>query len=204
MTLQASLFPDSVAAAETPLPQGFRYQPDLIDSAEEAALAAEVARLPFKPFEFQGYLANRRVASFGFSYDYGRRRLEPAPGLPDFLAALRLKVAAFAERAPEDFRQVLITEYTPGAGIGWHRDKKHYGEVVGVSLLSPATFRLRRREGEGWRRVTRIVAPRSAYLLSGEARHIWVHSIPEHRALRYALTFRTLARTLADDADHRA
>src|SRR5215472_1422368 len=117
MAIQTSLFTDLAPSAEvTPLP-GFRYQPDLIDAEEEAALAAEVARLPFKPFEFQGYLANRRVASFGFSYDYGRRRLEPAPGLPDFLAALRLKVAAFAERAPEDFRQVLITEYTPGAGI---------------------------------------------------------------------------------------
>lgn len=204
MTLQASLFPDSEAPAATPLPQGFRYQPDLIDAAEEAALAAEVARLPFKPFEFQGYLANRRVASFGFSYDYGRRRLEPASDLPDFLAALRLKVAAFAGKAPEDFRQVLVTEYTPGAGIGWHRDKKHYGEVVGVSLLSPATFRLRRREGEGWCRVTRTVAPRSAYHLAGEARQIWEHSIPEHRALRYALTFRTLAPTLADEAKDRA
>src|SRR5215467_5419252 len=106
MTLQASLFPDSEAAAETPLPEGFRYQPDLIDAAEEGALAAEVARLPFKPFEFQGYLANRRVASFGFSYDYGRQRLARAPDLPPFLAALRAKVADFAGLAPESFRQV--------------------------------------------------------------------------------------------------
>ena len=143
MAIQTKLFPDLAASAEvTPLP-GFRYRPDLIDAEEEAALAAEVACLPFKPFEFQGFLANRRVASFGFSYDYGRQRLARALDLPSFLAALRAKVADFAGLAPESFRQVLITEYTPGAGIGWHRDKKQYGEVVGVSLLSPATFRLR-------------------------------------------------------------
>ena len=198
MTIETSLFPELTApAGATPLP-GFRYRPDLIDAEEEEALAAEIAGLPFKPFEFQGYLANRRVAAFGFSYDYGRRRLEPAPDLPPFLAALRLKVAGFAGRTPERFRQVLITEYTPGAGIGWHRDKKQYGEVVGVSLLSPASFRLRRREGEGSRRIAHVIQPRSAYQLAGEARHVWEHSIPEHRALRYALTFRTLAEDPAE------
>ena len=129
MAIQTSLFTDLAASTEvTPLP-GFRYRPDLIDAEEEAALAAEVACLPFRPFEFQGFLANRRVASFGFSYDYGRQRLARAPDLPSFLAALRAKVADFAGLAPESFRQVLITEYTPGAGIGWHRDKKQYGEV---------------------------------------------------------------------------
>ena len=198
MAIQTSLFPDLAASAEvTPLP-GFRYRPDLIDAEEEAALAAEVACLPFRPFEFQGFLANRRVASFGFSYDYGRQRLARAPDLPSFLAALRAKVADFAGLAAESFRQVLITEYTPGAGIGWHRDKKQYGEVVGVSLLSPATFRLRRREGERWRRIAHVVEPRSAYHLAGEARHVWEHSIPEHRTLRYALTFRTLAEDPAE------
>ena len=200
MAIQTSLFHDLAASAEvTPLP-GFRYRPDLIDAEEEAALAAEIAGLPFKPFEFQGYLANRRVAAFGFSYDYGRRRLERAPELPSFLAGLRLKVAAFAGRTPESFRQVLVTEYTPGAGIGWHRDKKQYGEVVGGSLLSPATFRLRRREGEGWRRITHVIQPRSAYHLAGEARHVWEHSISEHRCLRYALTFRTLVEDSASPA----
>jgi alkylated DNA repair dioxygenase AlkB len=198
MTIETSLFPELTAPAGASLLPGFRYRPDLIDAEEEAALAAEIAGLPFKPFEFQGYLANRRVAAFGFSYDYGRRRLEPAPDLPPFLAALRLKVAGFAGRTPERFRQVLITEYTPGAGIGWHRDKKQYGEVVGVSLLSPASFRLRRREGEGWRRIAHVIQPRSAYQLAGEARHVWEHSIPEHRALRYALTFRTLAEDPAE------
>jgi alkylated DNA repair dioxygenase AlkB len=193
MTVQTSLFPDSVTAVRTLLPDGFRYRPDLIDAEEERALVAGVATLPFKPFEFQGYLAHRRVASFGFSYDYGRRTLAAAPELPPFLLGLRRKVAAFAGRAPESFCQVLVTEYGPGVGIGWHRDRKHYGEVVGVSLLSPAVLRFRRRAGDRWRRLAHVVQPRSAYHLAGEARHAWEHGIREHESLRYALTFRTLA-----------
>jgi hypothetical protein len=35
--------------------------------------------------------------------------------------------------------------------------------------------------------------PRSIYILEGEARTMWEHNIPPLDALRYALTFRTLA-----------
>jgi len=41
------------------------------------------------------------------------------------------------------FQQVLVTEYSPGAGIGWHKDRPEFEQVVGVSLLSPCLFRLR-------------------------------------------------------------
>jgi len=87
-----------------------------------------------------------------------------------------------------------VTEYAPGAGIGWHKDKAIFGEIVGVSLLAPCTFRLRRREGTGWQRLSFIAEPRSAYLLSGPSRMLWEHSIPPLDRLRYSVTFRNLAR----------
>ena len=37
------------------------------------------------------------------------------------------------------------------------------------------------------------LAPRSAYILRGDARWRWQHSIPATKALRYSITFRTLA-----------
>jgi len=40
---------------------------------------------------------------------------------------------------------VLVTEYGSGAGIGWHRDKAVFGEVVGISLLAPCVLRFRRK-----------------------------------------------------------
>jgi len=175
------------------LPPGFRYRPDLITADEEAALVTEIAGLDLKPFEFRGYLGLRRTHSFGSRYDYVSRRLDAAEAIPPFLLGLRDKAAAFAGRPAEAFVQALVTEYAPGAPIGWHRDKPQFGEIVGVSLLSPCVFRLRRRNGAGWDRAACALAPRSVYEMSGETRSQWEHSIPPVEALRYSVTFRTMA-----------
>ena len=184
----ADLFPP----AET-MPPGFDYRPDLIDRAEEATLVAEFASLEFAPYELRGVQARRRVVAFGYHNDYRTRRLEVSPDMPAFLLNLRDKVARFANCPAEDFEQALVSEYTPGTPIGWHLDRAHYNNIVGVSLLSPATLRLRRREGSRWQRSSQILEPRSAYLLSGAARALWQHSIPAVSELRYSVTFRTMA-----------
>lgn len=172
---------------------GFRYRCDLIAEAQERSLSEWAATLPLRPFEFHGYLGNRRIASFGYGYDYASRALKDAAAMPDILLRLREKVGAFSGHAPQDFVQAMVTEYGPGAPIGWHRDKPEFGDIVGVSLLSPANLRFRRRQGQGWERRAQIVEPRSAYLLSGQARQDWQHSIPPQKVLRYSVTFRTLA-----------
>jgi alkylated DNA repair dioxygenase AlkB len=176
------------------MPSGFEYRPQLIDRDEEAALVADIAALDFAPYEFRGVSARRRVVAFGFRHDYRTQHLEQAPGLPSFLSSLRSKVAAFAELQAADFEQVLVSEYTPGTPIGWHKDKPHYDTIVGVSLLSAATLRLRREENGRWQRVAQTIEPRSAYILSGAARCTWQHSIPAVTALRYSVTFRTMVR----------
>jgi alkylated DNA repair dioxygenase AlkB len=189
---QGDLFGRPVTAAPT-TPPGLRYWPDVISVEEEAALAGELAALPFEPFDFHGYLANRRVVSFGLRYDYGKRGVEAAEPIPEFLLPLRARIGELAGLAPEAFTQSLINEYAPGAGIGWHRDKPQFGVVAGVSLLSPCVLRLRRRAGAKWERASAPLSPRSAYLLSGSARFEWEHSITPGEALRYSITFRTLA-----------
>jgi alkylated DNA repair dioxygenase AlkB len=188
------LQPDLFALAPPPdLPEGLRYQPDLITVDEERDLAARFETLPFKPFEFHGYTGHRQVVSFGWRYDFGRRSLDRTTPIPDFLLPLRAKVAAFAGRPPETFEQVLVSLYEPGAVIGWHRDRPEFGEVAGVSLLTPCRFRLRRKVADGWERRAFEAAPRSAYLLSGAARTEWEHSIPPLETRRYSVTFRTRA-----------
>ena len=160
---------------------------------DEAALLARVRRLPFREFEFHGYTGRRRVVSFGWHYDFSGRRLLKADRIPDFFLPFRRAAAAFAGMEPAALQHVLVTEYGPGAGIGWHRDKSVFGETVGVSLLSPCVLRLRRKAGEKrWERANVQVEPRSAYLLSGAARSDWEHSIPPVEALRYSVTFRNL------------
>jgi alkylated DNA repair dioxygenase AlkB len=85
-----------------------------------------------------------------------------------------------------------VTEYA-SAAIGWHRDRPVFGDVIGISLGSACRFRMRRKRGEGWERASRILMPRSAYLMRGPARHEWQHSIPPVETLRYSVTFRSKA-----------
>ncbi|HEX8695498.1 MAG TPA: alpha-ketoglutarate-dependent dioxygenase AlkB [Longimicrobium sp.] len=188
MASQLALF----GAEEPRFPEGFRYEPEVLTPAAEAALVEQLRALPLRDFEFHGHTGKRRVVSFGWQYDFGARRLQKADDMPAFLLALRDTAAGFAGMPAARLQHVLVTEYGPGAGIGWHRDKAVFGEVVGLSLLSPCVFRLRRRADEGWERVNLTAAPRSAYLLSGPARTEWEHSIPPVDALRYSVTFRNL------------
>ncbi len=174
------------------LPEGFRYRAEVISAADERALLAHVQALPFREFEFHGYTGKRRTVSFGWSYDFEARTLREADDLPDFLRPLRAVAARFADLAPEALQQVLVTEYDAGAGIGWHRDKAVFGDVVGISLLAPCRFRLRRQVGERWERAALVAEPRSAYLLRGPSRTEWEHSIPPVDARRYSVTFRNL------------
>jgi alkylated DNA repair dioxygenase AlkB len=175
------------------MPGGFRYQENILSEEEEASLVASLDTLELKPFEFHGHLGNRRVTSFGLGYDYARRMVEPADALPWFLTGLRTKAAAFAGRSIEEFQQAGVNQYPPGAGIGWHKDKPQFGAIVGISLLAPATLRLRRASGKSWIRRSHELKPRSIYLLDGEARKEWEHSVPPVSCLRYALMFRTVA-----------
>jgi alkylated DNA repair dioxygenase AlkB len=184
---QADLFTGRVG-----LPEGLRYRAGLLSSDEEASLLKSLASLPFREFEFHGFFGKRRVVSFGWRYDFNGGGLQKTEDIPGFLLAVRERAARFAELPPKSLQQVLLTEYRPGAAIGWHKDRSIFGEVVGVSLLSASTFRLRRRSPRGWQRASLALAPRSVYLLRGPARTHWEHSIPAVAHLRYSITFRNL------------
>jgi alkylated DNA repair dioxygenase AlkB len=179
-------------AVEPAGPEGFRFQRELITRETERDLLAAIRELPFKAFEFHGYVGKRRTVSYGWTYDFSREALSPADEMPAFLLTLRETAAAFARLPPGQLQHALVTEYGARAGIGWHRDKSVFDEVIGISLLSACQFRLRRRRGEKWERVTVEAEPRSAYLLSGPARSDWEHSIPAVEEPRYSITYRTL------------
>jgi alkylated DNA repair dioxygenase AlkB len=184
---QADLFP-----GEQAMPKGFVYREEIISAEEERHFAEQFALLPFAPFEFHGFQGRRRVVSFGWRYDYAGRQIRPAAELPELLVPLRERATQVAGLAPESLQQVLVTEYAPGAPIGWHRDKSIFQDVVAISFLSPCLLRFRRRVRDRWKRRSLEVMPRSAYVLRGAARAEWEHSIPPLNALRYSVTFRNL------------
>ncbi len=181
------------AIAPDPIP-GFLYRPDFLSPAEERELLGAVAPLELGEFRMRGVAAKRRVLHFGWSYGYESPRIEEGPSIPDFLMPLRNRLAGFAGVEPDNLAEALITEYTPGAGIGWHRDAPMFGLVAAVSLSGACRMRFRRGATGEWQYREQELAARSAYVISGEARSEWQHSIPPAKALRYSITFRTLRR----------
>jgi 2OG-Fe(II) oxygenase superfamily len=186
----------SLFAPDTP--DGFRYREDFISAVEETELAADIAGVEFSNFEMRGVVAKRRVAFFGATYDAGDA---PARPIPDFLRPLIARAAAWAGVAPGAFAMALINEYRAGAPIGWHRDAPQYDIVAGISLISPSRMRFRPYVSPGAidttasrRKTTHeiVLNPRSAYLMTGQARNGYEHSIPPVAELRYSITFRTL------------
>src|ERR1700736_3935845 len=176
---------------EPELPAGFRYIPDAISTADEKSLVQRFEKLPLKPFEFRGHQGNRRIYTFGHRYVFAGQEPRADASIPDYLLPLTDVASQISGVPAEAFEQLMVTEYAPGAGIGWHRDRPSYEDIVAVSFLAPCTLRLRRRVGEGWERRSAHVEPRSVYLLHGPVRNSWQHSIAPMDVLRYSVTLRT-------------
>jgi alkylated DNA repair protein (DNA oxidative demethylase) len=172
---------------------GLEYRDDFITPAEHDALVGRLAALELEPFRFHGWVGNRKTRTFGWRYDFDDASFAPAAPIPDWLHPLRARAAELARVGADDFAHVLLARYDPGAGIGWHRDRPQFEDVVGISLGAPAVMRFRQRIADGFRRVKVPLAPRSAYLLSGAVRHDWEHSIAPGEMLRFSITFRTLS-----------
>jgi alkylated DNA repair protein (DNA oxidative demethylase) len=176
------------------LPEGLVYRPDFLTEHDEHDLLERFASLQFDEIRMKGVVARRTARRYGLGYDYDRRVALPgAEPLPEWLLDLRDRCAALAGRAGEELVQALVQRYPPGARIGWHRDSPSYELVVGVSLLSPARLRFRRRLPDGERSHAELtLEPRSAYVLSGPSRWEWEHHVPPAKSLRYSITFRSL------------
>jgi DNA oxidative demethylase len=173
-------------------PQGLVYQPELLSAEEEKRLLGELESLRFDPIVLHGRAARRTGRHFGLDYDYEARTPQPGEAIPDWLLPVRERAAALAGHHPEELVEILVQRYPEGSTIGWHRDAPAFGTVVGVSLGGSSRLRFQRGKREK-RRVWEVqLEPRSGYVLSGEARRSWEHSIPPTKELRYSITFRTL------------
>lgn len=183
---QANLFAE-------PLIEGLAYCDKFIAAGEEAALLSRIDSLDLAPFRFQGWEARRLTRSFGWRYDFDDSSFRETEPIPDWLEPLRERAARFAGLDAEALVHALVARYDQGAGIGWHRDRPVFDRVVGLSLCSEAVLRFRQRTADGFRRLALRVRPRSAYLLSGEARFEWEHRILPGEERRYSITFRSLS-----------
>src|SRR5215470_18071022 len=104
MPSQLSLFDEP----KTILPPGFRYAPGLVSSAEEQDLIARLEHLPFKEFEFHGFMGKRRTVSFGWRYDFNHAKLQRIDAMPAFLLPLRDAAARFAGLEAAGLEHALV------------------------------------------------------------------------------------------------
>src|ERR1700680_2319376 len=96
---QFSLFADRLSG-----PEGLRYAEEFVSPAAEKTLIGHIAALPLQPFQFGRYEGKRRVASFGFRYDYTMRRLEEADPIPELILGLIYRLQ----------KEVACGKYLPG------------------------------------------------------------------------------------------
>jgi alkylated DNA repair dioxygenase AlkB len=182
--------------SEAVLPHGLVYCPDFLARDEETILLEEIRRLPFRQARFQQYTARRRVVRFGSdaypSLVPDEESDFPRVEFPPFLCALRSRVAAWTAIPEARFEHGLVTEYSPGTPIGWHRDAPHHETVVGFSLAGECRMRFRPlRSSDSRTAINLPLEPRSVYVMRDEIRWHWQHSIPPVKALRYSITMRT-------------
>jgi alkylated DNA repair dioxygenase AlkB len=180
------------------VPDGFIYRQNFISEAEEQALIREIQSVQLASFQYYQFTGKRRLASFGWQYEFGKNEITRAPDMPAFLLPLRTRAGKLFDIDPNSFSQSSIIEYSIGSPIGWHRDIAHFGVVVGISLGAACRMRFRKyhrvRAKNSKRDETLSIElqPRSIYLMSGASRELWQHSIPPVKALRYSIMMRTL------------
>ena len=172
---------------------GLKLAEEFVTAAEECELIAHIGGVELTPFQFRGHEGKRLTHSFGWRFDFKDQSFTQAKPIPDWLLPLRERAAELAGLTPDQFIHALLIRYDAGAGIGWHKDRPVFEEVIGVSLGAPTVMTFRKREGSRFSRVKVGLPPRSAYLLTGEVRQEWEHGIPAHDALRWSVTFRSLS-----------
>jgi alkylated DNA repair dioxygenase AlkB len=180
------------------VPDGFIYRPNFLSEAEEQELIREIQQIHLAPFKYYQFTGKRRTASFGWQYEFGASEITTAPEIPPYLLPVRTRAGSLFNIDPRSLVQMSIIEYSVGSPIGWHRDIRHFGVVVGISLGAACRIRWRkysRARSKNLKRdevLSMELQPRSIYLMSGASRETWQHSIPPVKELRYAIMMRTL------------
>lgn len=180
---------------ESNYPEGFSYYPQFISIEEEKFLINLISGIELHNFQFHGYEAKRKVASFGYDYSFEKKALSKGKAIPGEFNFLIEKVCQQAGIKTTDIAELLVTEYPTGSVINWHRDAPPFDLIAGISLYADCILKLRPHEKEKQGRNSVVSIPlikRSLYLLQGKVRSDWQHSTAPVKNKRYSITLRTL------------
>lgn len=142
----------------------------------------------------------RPVAQFGRAkYDYDQdvvvASTQANGAIPPILKRLLLSnlkgnEATNSMIASQDWSQCIINAYGANSTshIPWHVDDRRFGPIVLVYTFGEARPLLMRNNAT----YAALPGHLSRYVLSGESREHWEHSVPAGKGWRVSITFRTL------------
>ncbi|NET71458.1 MAG: alpha-ketoglutarate-dependent dioxygenase AlkB [Sphaerospermopsis sp. SIO1G2] len=195
---QANLFEDHSENAFQNI-SGLAYISNYITPEQEVKLLTIIDKQPWLTD------LKRRVQHYGWKYDYTVRRVDESMrlgSLPDWLMehCQRLHDNGYFPKLPD---QVIINEYQPGQGTASHTDCIPCFEetIASISLGSPCVMDFTHSEMK--EKVSVPLEPCSLFILKGDARYKWKHSIAARktdkvdgqaiqRDRRISLTFRNV------------
>jgi alkylated DNA repair dioxygenase AlkB len=173
---------------------GLRYVPDYLGAGEHDRVLATVSGLGWQE------VGGRRIQFYGYWYDHAKGGVYRVGHLPAWAAGLAARLRRDG-LSPHVADQLIVTEYQPGEGIRPHVDAPVFADVIVSVALGSACVMEFARHGQA--SLALFLEPRSAMVLSGEARHDWQHAIPARaeddwegrtrpRTRRVSLTFRKM------------
>lgn len=177
---------------------GLYYIPECITEEQECQ-ALEYVKQENDEWNKVGTTENaRRNLCMGYEYNYmSKDAVKKGLGIKGISRKLR-KIAEKKCREIGDcekFNQCIVNEYHQSQGIGWHIDASVFGDIICCFTVGGATDVYFRK---GDQRESIIVEPRSLYIMSGESREEWEHSIPKRKTIsdgrkretRWSFTYR--------------
>lgn len=182
--------------------QGLFY----IDNIKEdtSFVISELDKLEWIPLS--NYKNSRLVQHYGYKYNYSTYQInEKCNELPIFLNNFRdiltdicLQLNIIDKNYK--FNQCIVNNYYTGQGINPHIDVKSYGSVIGCFTFGSGTIMKFTKDKDD---IDIYVKPNSLYIMSGDSRYKWCHSMPckkndivnnskIQRDRRISLTFRNV------------
>jgi alkylated DNA repair protein alkB family protein 8 len=157
------------------VPPGLVIIPEWISGDEESQLMAEIDSREWNT------KIRRRVQHYGYTFEYSRLDVDkscPPTSIPDMCA----KLLERQELNQEGYNQLTINEYSPGVGIASHCDTHSaFTDVIAVvSLLAPITIDF--VSHDALKKVAVVIPSRSLFLMGGESRYGWRHSIASRKS----------------------
>ena len=120
---------------------------------------------------------------YGYKYSYNSRKVvidnncEPIPEFLKIFQNILTNICLQLNITNETyvFNQCIVNNYLVGQGISPHIDLTTFGEVIGCFTIGSGTTMKFTYNGEH-REI--YVKPNSLYIMSGDSRYVWSHSMP--------------------------